>query len=92
MSATMRIEVVDAQPRAHRSWTLTLPDGADVAMALSALPDPAVLDGIAGYAVYGVRVDTRARLADGDRLELLRALQVDPKEARRRRAAKRDAD
>ncbi|UNK43895.1 RnfH family protein [Luteimonas sp. S4-F44] len=87
----MRIEVVDAQPRAHRSWTLVLPDGADVAAALAALPDPSVLAGIAGYAVYGVRVEVAAKLADGDRLELLRALQLDPKEARRRRAAKRDA-
>ncbi|KLJ02807.1 RnfH family protein [Luteimonas sp. FCS-9] len=87
----MRIEVVAAHPRAHRSWTLELPDGADVATALGALPDPDALAGIVGHAVFGVRVNTDATLADGDRLELLRALRVDPKEARRRRAARRDA-
>ncbi|MGO4781918.1 RnfH family protein, partial [Lysobacter sp. 2RAB21] len=44
---------------------------------------------ITGYAVFGVKAAADTRLRDGDRVELLRALQIDPKDARRRRAADR---
>ena len=37
------------------------------------------------YAVWGKRVELTTPLKDGDRLELLRPLTVDPKEARRLR-------
>lgn len=37
------------------------------------------------YAVWGKRVEKTTELKDGDRLELLRPLKVDPKEARRLR-------
>ena len=37
-------------------------------------------------AVFGVRAESDAVLRDGDRVELLRPLQADPKDARRRRA------
>ncbi len=40
-----------------------------------------------GVARFGQRVEGDQDLRDGDRLELLRALQVDPKQARRKRAA-----
>lgn len=66
---------------------LALPDAATVADALAASGLP--LDGIAGYAVFGVRVAGGDALRDGDRLELLRPLQLDPKEARRRRASRK---
>jgi putative ubiquitin-RnfH superfamily antitoxin RatB of RatAB toxin-antitoxin module len=36
--------------------------------------------------VYGERVALAARVHDGDRVEICRALLADPKEARRRRA------
>lgn len=80
----MRVQVVRALVDAVDSVELTLADGATVADALaaSALGDP----GIAGYAVYGERVTLATPLRDGDRLELLRPLLIDPKEARRRRA------
>ena len=82
----MKVDVVLARPRAVRSRTLALPDGATIAAALAAFGP---LDAeIAGYAVYGVRATEDTVLRDGDRLELLRALQLDPKDARRRRAAK----
>ena len=42
-----------------------------------------------GMAVFGVRVDEGSVLNDGDRLELLRALTIDPKDARRKRAEAR---
>ena len=83
----MRVEVVLAWPRRFESVLLELPDGASIADAvgLSGLP----LDGITGYAVHGVEADPAQLLRDGDRVELLRALQIDPKDARRRRAARR---
>jgi putative ubiquitin-RnfH superfamily antitoxin RatB of RatAB toxin-antitoxin module len=39
--------------------------------------------------IYGKRVRADAQLADGDRVEIYRPLLLDPKERRRRRAAKR---
>jgi putative ubiquitin-RnfH superfamily antitoxin RatB of RatAB toxin-antitoxin module len=44
---------------------------------------------VVAHAVFGVRVDANAPLHDGDRLELLRPLLADPKDARRQRAAAR---
>ncbi len=44
--------------------------------------------GSLGFAIFGERVGSEHPLRDGDRLELLRPLQIDPKEARRRRAMK----
>ena len=84
--SAIRIEVLRAWPRGFVCRTLLLPEGATVAAALAACGfDPGA---IAGYAVFGERVTTATVLRDGDRLELLRPLLVDPKEARRRRAAK----
>ncbi|NYZ63331.1 RnfH family protein [Luteimonas deserti] len=83
----MRIEVIQAWPRRHVVRALELADGSTVESALAMLPD--IGDDVAGYAVFGVRADTGTVLRDGDRLELLRALEADPKEARRRRAALR---
>jgi len=42
-----------------------------------------------GVGIHGRRVPLDAPLADGDRVEIYRALLVDPKEARRRRALRR---
>ena len=79
------IEVVLALPRRHALVTLRLPQGATVADAVQASDLP--LEGIAGYAVFGERVTPVTPLRDGDRVELLRPLLADPKDARRRRAA-----
>lgn len=80
------MEVVLALPRAHRAVVVELvePATVDDAVAASGLP----LEGIDGYAVYGVRAAGGRALRDGDRVELLRPLLLDPKEARRRRAAR----
>lgn len=83
----MKIEVVLAWPRRAESATLDLPAGARVADAVEA----AGLNGISavdGYAIFGQRAQPDTLLADGDRVELLRPLQADPKEARRKRARK----
>ncbi|WP_058834714.1 RnfH family protein [Luteimonas abyssi] len=84
-----RVDVVLAWPRQFESVTLTLAPGARVADALARCGLP--MDGVDGVAVFGERVAPDTPLHDGDRLELLRPLQVDPKDARRRRAAERPA-
>lgn len=82
----MRVEVVLALAREQRTVAVELTGPATVgeAVAASGLP----LAGIDGHAVYGLRVAADAPLRDGDRIELLRPLQMDPKEARRRRAGR----
>lgn len=80
------VEVLLALPRESRSTRLRLEEGSTAAEAASASGLP--LEGIEGYAVFGERVRPNAPLRDGDRLELLRPLLLDPKEARRRRAAR----
>ena len=82
----MRVEVIRAWPRRHESVSLDLPDTATVADALKASGfDQA---GVGAYAVFGERAMLDDGLREGDRVELLRPLQVEPKEARRRRALK----
>ena len=81
----MRVEVVAAWPgRADCRW-LELPEGACAADACAA---SGLAEGypLAGMSIFGRRVPETALLVDGDRLELLRGLAIDPKEARRRRA------
>lgn len=75
-----------AWPRRFVAVPLALPDGATLGDAVAA--SGLALEGVAGYALHGVRAEADALLHDGDRVELLRPLVVDPKEARRRRAAK----
>lgn len=81
----LRVQVVIAWPGRHVLRELQLPDGAcvDDALRLAALDDTG---SVAGYAVFGVAADRQTLLHDGDRVELLRALVADPKDARRRRA------
>ena len=80
----MRVEVVLALPRHQRTVAVELAGPATVASAIAASGLP--LAGIDAWAVHGVRVKADTPLRDGDRVELLRPLQMDPKEARRRRA------
>ena len=81
----MRIELVRAWPDRFESVQLVLPEGAVVQAALEA--SGWRLDGeFVGLAVFGLAAGGDTRLHDGDRVELLRALQVDPKQARRLRA------
>jgi uncharacterized protein len=81
----MRVTVVMAWPERCEGVELQLGPGATVADALSA--SGLAWDGVAGYAVFGQRVGETSPLRDGDRVELLRPLQADPKDARRKRAA-----
>lgn len=84
----VEVDVIRAWPRRFETARLALPDGATVADAVAAAGwggDPEV----AAYAVHGQRVDGDMLLRPGDRVELLRALVADPKDARRRRARTR---
>lgn len=91
----MKVEVLRAWPRRFARVRIELPEGACVADALRAAGLEAdtlraerleVDMETVAYAVFGVLVQPGHVLADGDRLELLRGLLADPKEARRRRA------
>jgi putative ubiquitin-RnfH superfamily antitoxin RatB of RatAB toxin-antitoxin module len=81
----IRAEVIRAWPRRFESVMVELAEGATLQDALAASGFP--LEGVAGFAVFGERATPDYRLRDGDRVELLRPLQADPKEARRRRAS-----
>lgn len=81
----MKVELLRAWPRRFERAELDLPDTATVQEAVAAAGwanDPE----ISAYAVFGQRVSGDAVLHEGDRVELLRPLLADPKEARRQRA------
>jgi putative ubiquitin-RnfH superfamily antitoxin RatB of RatAB toxin-antitoxin module len=85
MAAALRVQVIQAWPRRAEAVMVELPAGATIGDAVAA--SGLRLDGISGYAIHGERAALASLLRDGDRVELLRPLQADPKEARRRRAA-----
>lgn len=80
------VELVRAWPRRFESVRLSLPAGSTVRDALRAAGWEHDADAVA-HAVFGQRVAPDAPLGEGDRVELLRPLVADPKDARRRRAA-----
>lgn len=82
----LRVEVVHALPGSQRVVSVELAPGATArdavrASGLEALP--------AALGRFGKRIEPGTVLRDGDRVELLRPLLADPKEARRRRARRR---
>ncbi len=91
-TGTIRVEVACALPGRQFLRALDLPAGSTVGEAIAAagvtaaLGEP-VLALEAG--IWSRPVPRNTPLRDGDRVELYRPLTVDPKEARRRRAAKR---
>lgn len=83
--AKLRIEVVRALPQRQELVALELEAGATVRTALAA----AGLTAVHAVGIYGRRATLDTRLADGDRVEVYRPLQVEPQAARRRRALSR---
>ena len=91
--AIIHVEVAYAEPHRQFLRRITLPQGANVADAIAASGVAAKFGIDAGALATGIwyrRVTRDTALHDGDRVELYRPLQVDPKEARRRRAADPD--
>lgn len=86
----LRIEVVYALPARCWSTRVELPEGATVAEALAAAAMESRVPGlqvdVARLAVFGRSVTPDSGLHDGDRIEILRPLLADPKQARRKRA------
>ncbi|MDT3500709.1 RnfH family protein [Stenotrophomonas maltophilia] len=80
----IEVEVVLAWPQRVLSRRLQLEEGATVADAIAAALEGS--DGCPAAAVHGVLARPQQALLDGDRVELLRPLQADPKDNRRRRA------
>ena len=86
----MRIVLVHAPaPREVWELELELPEGTLVRAALEQAGWDEQLQGLAdghlGAGVWGRKTTADAVLRDGDRLEIYRALRVDPKVARRER-------
>lgn len=91
--STIQVEVVYALPLQQDATILYVPSGTTVAQAIErsgvAGRHPEVAAGRTLAAIFGRRVPDDTVLRDQDRIELLRPLTVDPKEARRLRAVKR---
>lgn len=83
-------------PRALCQHALQLPPGSTLAAALAALAaaglNPPAANGPEWQTgIWGRRVTQEQPLQDGDRVELYRALRVDPKHARRERFGQQGA-
>ncbi len=81
----IRVELIRAWPGRCEATTVELADDARVGDALTA-SGWALGEELTALAVFGVAATPATLLHDGDRIELLRGLQVDPKQARRLRA------
>jgi putative ubiquitin-RnfH superfamily antitoxin RatB of RatAB toxin-antitoxin module len=84
---SIRVEVVYALPERQKLTVLSLPSGTTLAAAIE-------LSGVAAefadfdsasaeYAIWGKPADAHRQLADGDRVEILRKLKIDPRTSRR---------
>jgi putative ubiquitin-RnfH superfamily antitoxin RatB of RatAB toxin-antitoxin module len=86
----LKIEVVYARPDRQARYTLELPEGATVGEAIArsgALVECPEIDLTQNrVGIYGRLVPLAAPLDDGDRVEILRPLVADPKDARSGRA------
>lgn len=86
----MRVVVAYAAPEAEAIVVVTLADGARLSDAVAGsriLERLGLAAARLAYAIYGERAAPDTKLRDGDRVEVLRPLISDPKDARRERAA-----
>jgi uncharacterized protein len=85
----VKVEVAYAGPEGVAIVALALPESACVADAVEASGLVArfgLVDAALGVAIFGQAAQRTTPLKSGDRVELLRPLEADPKDARRRRA------
>lgn len=89
----IRVEIVYATPECQAVKQVLLPAGSRVHTAILQSGLLEEFPGIDLYTspigIYGERTDLDRVLADGERVEIYRPLQADPKESRRRRAKKK---
>ena len=83
----MRVQLIRAWPHRHARVEVELAADACVADALAASGWNLDHEFVA-MSVFSVPATPETALHEGDRIELLRALRLDPMAARRRRAAK----
>ena len=86
----MHVEVVYALPEEQERVLLDLAPGSSVgdAIATSGLIERRRILQLERIGVWGRPAGLDAKLRDGDRVEIYRPLTADPKEVRRKRAAK----
>ena len=81
--------IYSLEPRQTCEWTLDIPNGCTVDLALAQCPEfqkiEALHQGILLLGVWGKQVARDQLLYENDRLEIYRQLRVDPKVARRER-------
>lgn len=86
--ADLQIEIVDAHAHQQTVVRVSVAPGATVqdAVERSGIRPEQPSGAGPSYGIFGRRVAPTQRLVDGDRIEIYRPLQVDPRLARRRRA------
>ena len=91
----MKIEVVFAKPHAALIAVMRLNAGAIVSDAIKELKNLNGFDSLIisenSYGIFGQEVGLDERLKEGDRLEIYRPLQCDPKELRRKRQRRKSS-
>lgn len=92
-AGALAVTVVCCLPGRQREFALTLPAGAtayDAVLASGLLAaEPMLTAATLDLGVFGERCAASTRLRSGDRIEVYQPLRIDPKEARRLRAAQR---
>jgi putative ubiquitin-RnfH superfamily antitoxin RatB of RatAB toxin-antitoxin module len=85
---SVSIEVIYALAQTQQVVAMRVPAGtsADEAVVMSGL---LAKDGVPAFGLFGQRIPGNRILKEGDRVEILRPLAADPKDARRRRAKTR---
>lgn len=89
----MKVDVIYAFKENASVFTVDVPVGAtlrEAVMASGVLErHPEISLEKQAFGIFGKRAALETRLSPGDRVEIYRPLAMDPKEARRRRAAKK---
>lgn len=90
-AATVEVVVAYASPRRAHLFEVRLPAGSSVRQAIEACGILSSVPELAGQkldvGIFGQSCKLDDALRDGDRVEIYRPLTVDPKTARRQRAA-----
>jgi len=91
MADTIAVEIAYADPQRQLLRKVEIAANSTVADALAASGIAAQLPAgfeASGYGIFSRPATPQTRLQNGDRIEIYRPLEADPKEARRRRAGR----